>query len=378
MDGLYKESRELHKRLGGKLEIKSKVRLENNHDLSLAYTPGVARVCEEIAKDKARARELTWKKNTIAIVTDGSSVLGLGNLGPEAALPVMEGKAVLFKELGGVDAVPICLATQDTEQIISSVKNIAPTFGGINLEDISAPRCFEIERRLKQELNIPVFHDDQHGTAVVVLAALINALKVKKLNFRNAKIAINGAGAAGTAVCKLLHLAGFKQLIVCDRGGIIQTGRRKLDAHKKELAKITNPNNLKGDLDAALAGADVFIGLSVKNILKPAMVKAMSKRPVIFALANPDPEIDPFRAKQAGAYIVATGRSDDRNQINNVLVFPGVLRGALDNKVRNITPKILITAAKNLSACVKFPTPNKILPSVFDRRVVKAVARAIA
>lgn len=376
MKDIYTRSIDLHKKYGGKLEIKSKVPLKNHHDLSLAYTPGVAKVCLNIAKNKDLARLLTWKKNTVAIVTDGSSVLGLGNLGATAALPVMEGKAILFKELGGVDAIPICLNTQDTEEIISIVKNIAPTFGGINLEDISAPRCFEIEARLKKELDIPVMHDDQFGTAVVVLAAAINSLKLKNLKKESAKIVINGSGAAGTAIAKLFRVYGFKHLLVCDSKGIIGKHRMDLPEHKKQLAKLTNKNHLRGELKDALAGADFFIGVSVKNVLTGEMIKLMNKKPVIFALANPNPEIHPSLAKKAGAFIVATGRSDFPNQLNNVLAFPGIFRGALDNNVKIITEKMLIYAAEKLAGFKK-PLPGRLLPYALDKRVVAEVAKAI-
>jgi malate dehydrogenase (oxaloacetate-decarboxylating) len=376
-NNIYNQSLRLHKKLKGKLEVKSKVQLKNKQDLSLAYTPGVAKVCEEIFKNKNLVYDYTIKKNTVAVVTDGSAVLGLGNLGPEGALPVMEGKCILFKEFAGVDAFPICLDTQDTESIIATVKNIAPVFGGINLEDISAPRCFEIEERLKKELSIPVMHDDQHGTAVVVLAALINALKLKKLSNTKARLVVNGAGAAGTAIVKLLLEYGFKQIIVCDSKGVICKQRKDLSPQKKHLAEITNPGNCGDGLAESLKGADVFIGVSVRDCLHPEMVKNMNPQPVIFALSNPWPEIDPKLALKAGAYIVATGRSDFPNQINNVLAFPGIFRGALDNKVKQITSKMLIKAAENLAGSVKNLTKDKILPSPFDKGVAKIVARAI-
>ena len=377
MADIDKESLDLHKQLGGKLEVRAKAPIKDKHDWSVIYTPGVARVCQEIAGDKKFAQVYTIKKNTVAVVTDGSAVLGLGNLGPEAALPVMEGKCALFKEFAGVDAFPICIETQDVEGIISTIKNIAPTFGGINLEDISAPRCFEIENRLKQELNIPVMHDDQHGTAVVVLAALINALKLKKLDKPRAKIVMNGAGAAGTAIAKLIVAEGYHQLIICDSKGAIYKERKKLEPHKQELAKISNADDYRGDLAGALKGADVFIGVSTKDILSAEMVKEMNKEPVVFALANPKPEIDPKQAKDAGAFIVATGRSDFPNQINNVLAFPGIFRGALDNHVHQITQPMLVKAAENLAGCVKDLQPDHILPSPFEQGVVAAVASAI-
>ncbi len=377
MKDVYKKSIELHKKHHGKLEVKSKVPLRDRNDLSLSYTPGVAQVSLEIGKNKALARELTLKRNTVAIVSDGSAILGLGNLGPEAAIPVMEGKAILFKEFAGVDAFPICLDTQDTEEIIKAVKLLAPVFGGINLEDISAPRCFEIERRLVSELSIPVLHDDQRGTATVVLAALINAFKVRKLDKSKAKIVINGAGAAGSAVANMLLQFGVKNLILCDSQGAIYTGRKGLDGEKLRLAKLTNKNKIKGDLSEVLKKSDVFVGVSKANLLNEQMVKSMNPKPIIFALANPIPEIMPDLAIKAGAYIVATGRSDFPNQVNNVLAFPGIFRGALDYHVRKITDKMLIKAASNLASAVKNPSPTRILPDIFDKRIVKLVAQAI-
>ncbi len=368
---------ELHRKHGGKLEVKSKVSLKNRHDLSLAYTPGVAAVCEAIAKDKGLAKIYTIKKNTVAVISDGSAVLGLGDLGPLAAMPVMEGKCALFKEFADVDAFPICLDTKDTEAIINTIKYIAPVFGGINLEDISAPRCFEIERRLKKELDIPVMHDDQHGTAVVVLAGLINALSLKNLPKEKAKIVISGAGAAGTAIVKILIFYGFKNIVVCDKEGAIYKERPSLSREKKELAETTNKNLITGPLSKCLIGADIFIGVSVRDILTVEMIKQMNSKPVIFALANPYPEIDPVLAKSSGAFIIATGRSDIPNQINNVLAFPGIFRGALHNNVREITKPMLIKAAENLAAYVKNPSPKFILPDPLDKEVVKVVARAI-
>ncbi len=377
MPDVYEQSVELHKEFKGKLEVASKVPLKSREDLSLAYTPGVARVCQEIAKDKSLAKQLTFKGNSVAVVTDGSAILGLGNLGPEAALPVMEGKAVLFKEFANVDAVPICLATQDTEEIIKAVTMIAPTFGGINLEDISAPRCFEIEERLKKELDIPVMHDDQHGTATVVLAALINALKLRGTKKADVKVVVNGAGAAGVAVTELLMKYGIKNMRVCDSQGIISSGRADLNETKKRIVKVTNLDNRKGSLAEALNGADVFIGVSVKDALKPEMIKTMNAKPIIFGLANPVPEIMPDVAKQAGAFIVATGRSDFPNQINNVLAFPGIFRGALDNAVKQITDDMLIKAAESLADYVTDLSADNILPQPLDRNVAKIVAAAI-
>ncbi len=374
---IYEESLAFHGIHHGKLSVASKVPLADAHDLSLSYTPGVAEVCREIARDPARTRDLTLKHNTIAVVSDGSAILGLGNLGASAAIPVMEGKAILFKKFADVDAFPICLATQDTEEIIAAVKLIAPVFGGINLEDIAAPRCFEIERRLKEELDIPVVHDDQHGTAVVVLAALINAIKVRGLDAGSAKIVINGAGAAGTAVAELILAYGIKNVVVCDTQGAIYKGRPDLSEAKSMLADLTNPELQKGSLAEIIVGADIFIGVSVAGALSSEMVKTMNAGPIIFAMANPTPEIMPDEALAAGASIVATGRSDFKNQINNVLAFPGIFRGALDNRVRFITTEMFVAAAKNIAACVLEPTAEKIIPGAFDPSVVPAVARAI-
>ena len=378
MDKVYSDSLKLHKKFHGKLEIKSKVSIKSKKDLSLAYTPGVAEVCRVIAKDKTLAKEYTIKRNMVAVISDGSAILGLGNLGPEAALPVMEGKAVLFKEFAGVDAFPICLDTQDMEEIIKTVKYLAPVFGGINLEDISAPRCFEIEDRLKKELSIPVMHDDQHGTATVVLAAMINALKLKKMDKSEAKVVISGAGAAGTAVAKMLIKYGFKNVAVCDSKGLLYKERGDLAGMKLALAELTNPlapadTSLKG----VLKNADVFIGVSGPNIIGQEEVKSMNAKPIILALANPVPEILPKEAKAGGAYIVATGRSDFPNQINNVLAFPGIFRGALDNGVTQITDDMLVKAAENLAKYVKNLKPDNILPQPLDKGVVKVVAKAI-
>ncbi len=377
MADVYEQSVELHKKFHGKLAVVSKVPVNSREDLSLAYTPGVGRVCEEIAKDKSLSRELTWKGNTVAVVTDGSAVLGLGNLGADAAMPVMEGKAVLFKEFANVDAVPICLSTQDTEAIIAAVKAIAPSFGGINLEDISAPRCFEIEDRLKQELDIPVMHDDQHGTATVVLAALINALKLKGIPKEQARVVINGAGAAGIAVTDLLLGYGIPNIIVCDSKGIVAGGRDDLNPVKQGLAARTNPERRTGSLQDALKGADVFIGVSVKNAVTQDMVKSMADKPVVFALANPIPEIMPDEARAAGAFITATGRSDFPNQINNVLAFPGIFRGALDHQVSRITDAMLVKAAESLAAHVTELSVDCILPNPLDKSVAAKVAAAI-
>lgn len=377
MSDVYQQSLELHKNNRGKLEIKSKVPLNNREDLSLAYTPGVSEVCRLIAADKSAALTHTMKGNMIAVVSDGSAILGLGNLGPEAAIPVMEGKCVLFKEFAGVDAFPICLATQDTEEIIKTVKYLAPNFGGINLEDISAPRCFEIEERLKAELDIPVMHDDQHGTALVVLAGLINAIKLRGLTKDDAKILINGAGAAGLAITDLLLNYGFKNIIVCDSKGSIYEGRPDLNEAKIKYAKLTNQEKINQPLAEAIKGRDIFVGVSLGGVLSEEMVGSMNEKPIIFALANPTPEIMPEAAKRAGAFIVATGRSDYPNQLNNVLAFPGIFRGALDNKVAKITDQMLVRAAEKLAALVSEPNPELILPNPFDKEIAKTVASAI-
>ncbi len=373
---IYDESLAFHKKNKGKLEVKSKAPLVTKHDLSLAYTPGVGQVSIEIGKDSALAYDYTLKANAVAVISDGSAILGLGNLGAHAALPVMEGKAILFKEFANIDAFPICLLTQDSEEIIRTVKNISPAFGGINLEDISAPRCFEIEKRLQEELSIPVLHDDQHGTAVVVLAALINALSLAGKD-KTARIIINGAGAAGTAVTKLLLKFGFSDIVVADTQGAIYTGRPELSIEKIELAAATNKNSTPGDLATIVREADVFIGLSKGNVLSREMVETMSERAIVFALANPIPEIMPEEAQAGGAYIVATGRSDFANQINNVLAFPGIFRGALDNRVRRITDTMLINAAKNIASYVSDLSPENILPSPLDKNVARVVADAI-
>lgn len=383
---VYEESLKFHEAHHGKLAVASKVPVENKYDLSLAYTPGVAEVCREIAREESRAFDLTLKHNTIAVVTDGSAILGLGNLGASAAIPVMEGKAILFKQFANVDAFPICLDTQNVDEIVAAVKQIAPVFGGINLEDIAAPKCFEVERRLKEELSIPVVHDDQHGTAVVVLAALINALKLKSLAIEDAKIVINGAGAAGTAIAELLIAYGAHHIVVCDSKGVIYKGRPDLNDAKLALAEITNRACHAGhdatgcvisDLAGAMQGADIFIGVSTADVVTAEMVQSMAPQPIVFAMANPIPEIMPDVARAAGAFIIATGRSDFPNQINNVLAFPGIFRGALDNRVRLITEHMFVEAAKRIAACVLEPTPEYIIPSPFDTNVAPAVASAI-
>ena len=366
-----------HRKTRGKIEVISRLPLRNREDLSIAYTPGVAGPALEIARNKKLAYNLTATKNAVAIVSDGSAILGLGNIGPEAALPIMEGKAVLFKHFAGIDAFPIVLSTQNTEEIIAAVKAIAPTFGGINLEDISAPRCFEIETRLKRELSIPVMHDDQHGTAVVVLAGLINALKVVKKKKENIKVVVNGAGAAGIAIAKLLHKYGMCGLIVCDSQGIVSKKRHDLTPIKKEILKITNRNNLSVPLSLALKIADFFIGFSKGNLLKASDIETMAKRAIVFAMANPTPEIMPDEAKRGGATIVASGRSDFPNQINNVLAFPGIFKGAIESRISQITDTMKIAAALALAATVRKPVAERIIPNPFDKRVVLAVSNAI-
>lgn len=368
---------EAHRKAKGKISIESKLPLETKDDLSIAYSPGVAEPCREIDKDIEKVYDYTAKGNLVAVVSDGSAVLGLGNIGPEAALPVMEGKAVLFKKFGQVDAVPIVLSTQDTEEIITAVKAIAPTFGGINLEDISAPRCFEIEQRLKEELPIPVFHDDQHGTAIVTLAGMINSCKLTNRNLEDLTVVINGAGAAGVAIVKLLFKAGVKEVMMCDSKGIIHEGRANLNSVKQEISKLTNCNQRTGNLEDAVKGADIFIGVSAPGVLTQEMVKTMAPKPIIFAMANPIPEIMPEEAKAAGAHIVATGRSDFPNQVNNVLAFPGLFRGALDARISRLTTEMFIKVAEAIAECVEDLSEDKIIPSPFDERVPERVAKAV-
>ena len=385
-DELYKESLALHEKHRGKLEVHSKVPLKTTHDLSLAYTPGVAEVCREIAKDKNLAYRYTMKANTIAIVTDGSAVLGLGNIGGYAAIPVMEGKAILFKEFAGIDAFPICFESYETD-FADQVKNIAPVFGGINLEDIAAPRCFEIEDAL-QDIGIPVMHDDQHGTAVVVLAALLNACKVTGKMYENLKIVICGAGAAGYAITRLLKCIGYDpnvcttvhEIIVCDTQGIIFRGREGLYKNKYKfiIAEETNRPALAGTIADAMRGADVFIGVSGPEIVTEEMIRSMNRDPIVFALANPVPEIWPDAAKDAGAAVVGTGRSDFPNQINNVLAFPGIFRGALDARATRITDEMKIAAAHAIADYIKKPRSDRILPNILDKEVTRAVADAVA
>ena len=372
-----KQSLALHKKYGGKLKINSKVPLKSALDLCLAYTPGVAAVCKAVAGNPRLANNLTIKGNLIAVVSDGSAVLGLGNIGPIAALPVMEGKAILHKTFAGTDVFPLCLDTQNVKEIIQTIKAISPIFSAVQLEDISAPRCFAIQKLLEEKLDIPVLHDDRYCTAVVVLAALINALKIKKLNAKKTRVVINGAGAAGFGISELLLAYGFKNLIVLDSQGAIYRGRKKLSAEKRWLAAKTNRDLTKGDLNTCLKNADVFIGVSKAGLLKPSMIKLMNKNPIIFALANPKPEIMPDVAKKAGALIVATGRGDFPNQINNVLAFPGIFRGAIDNRIKKFTPKMLLNAAIALSSLVKKPAKNNILPSLFNKRIITTISNAI-
>jgi malate dehydrogenase (oxaloacetate-decarboxylating) len=364
--------------LGGKLEVTSKVPLRTRDDLSMAYTPGVARVCQAIAANPTDARRLTIKRNTVAVVTDGSAVLGLGNIGPAAALPVMEGKALLFKQFAGVDAWPVCLDTQDTDEIVRTVELLAPMYGGVNLEDIAAPRCFEVERRLRASLDIPVFHDDQHGTAIVVLAGLINALRVVGKKLADVRLVLSGAGAAGVAIIKILQAEGIGEVVACDRSGIIHPGREGLDSSKQWVAEHTNRQRQTGTLKEALVGADVFVGVSAPNLLEPEDVARMAPGAIVFALANPDPEVDPAGARRYAA-VVATGRSDEPNQINNVLAFPGVFRGALDAEAREITEEMEVAAAEAIAGRVADDElrPEYIVPSVFDRGVAPAVAEAV-
>lgn len=371
-------SLKMHEENKGKIAVCSKVSVKTRDDLSTAYTPGVAEPCRKIAEDKMNVYRYTAKGNLVAVVSDGTAVLGLGDIGPEAAMPVMEGKAILFKEFGNVDAFPICLDTKDPDEIVETVIRLAPTFGGINLEDISAPRSFEIEARLKEALDIPVFHDDQHGTAVVVLAAIINGLKLTGKKAEECKVVLNGSGAAGIAIAKLLLSYGFKNLILCDRKGMINKGTAN-NPVKKEMAEITNLSQQSGSLADALKGADIFIGVSAPGSVTTEMVKTMNPDPMIFAMANPTPEIMPDEAKAAGARIIGTGRSDFPNQINNVLVFPGLFRGALDVRAKSITEEMKMAASKALASLIdeKDLNPDYIIPDAFDPRVAKAVSKAV-
>lgn len=375
-----KESLRLHSEWKGKLEVTARARVDNKDALSLAYTPGVAQPCLEIQKDYKKSWELTRRWNMVAVITDGSAVLGLGDIGPEAGMPVMEGKCVLFKEFGGVDAFPLCVRTKDVDEFVQTVYNISGSFGGINLEDISAPRCFEIEEKLKKICDIPIFHDDQHGTAVVVSAALINASKLTGKAISECKAVINGSGAAGIAIAKLLMTLGLKDVILCDRTGAIYDGRENLNASKAEIARVTNKSKTKGTLADAVKGCDIFIGVSAPGVLTADMIKAMNENPVVLAMANPVPEIMPDEAKAAGAKIVGTGRSDFPNQINNVVAFPGIFRGALDVRASAITENMKIAAAYAIASLVDDKDLNEdyILPYAFDERIKDTVARAVA
>ncbi len=369
----------LHEKWNGKLETASKCAIRTREDLALAYTPGVAEPCKLIAEDKELAYKYTIKANTVAVVSDGSAVLGLGNIGPYAAMPVMEGKAVLFKEFGNVNAVPICLDTQDTEEIIKTVINIAPAFGGINLEDISAPRCFEIEERLKEALNIPVFHDDQHGTAIVVLAGIINALKVTGKRKEECRVVVNGAGSAGVAITKLLLTYGFSNIIMCDKSGILSKNSPDLNWMQKQMVEVTNLGGESGTLADALKGADIFVGVSAPGIVSEEMVASMNKDAILFAMANPVPEIMPDLAKAAGAKVVGTGRSDFPNQVNNVVAFPGIFKGALEGRATQITEEMKLAAANAIAGLVADEelNENNILPEAFDPRVADVVSHAV-
>ncbi|MDU1579525.1 NADP-dependent malic enzyme [Finegoldia magna] len=377
IEEIKQKALELHEKNQGKLEVVSKVKVNDAMDLALAYTPGVAEPCKKIHEDNSLAYKYTNKGNMVAVVTDGSAVLGLGNIGGIAGMPVMEGKSVLFKEFGNVDAFPICLNTQDTEEIISTVKAISPSFGGINLEDIAAPRCFEIEKRLIEELDIPVFHDDQHGTAVIVLSAVINALRIVKKDISDVKIVISGAGAAGIAISNLLTLAGAKNNLILNSRGIIDPDDEKLDEARREIARTTNPNKVKGDLKTAMENADIFIGVSAPGILTKEMVSSMNHDSIVLAMANPVPEIYPDEAKEAGARVVGTGRSDYPNQVNNVLVFPGIFRGALDAKADKITDDMKLSAAYAIAHMVEQPVEDRILPEAFNKDVARNVAHAV-
>ncbi len=376
---INEKSLQMHELWNGKIETTAKSRVSSREDLSIAYTPGVAEPCKVIAKDKEAAYKYTMKANTVAVVSDGSAVLGLGNIGPHAAMPVMEGKSVLFKEFGGVNAVPICLDTQDTEEIIKTVVNIAPAFGGINLEDISAPRCFEIEERLKELLDIPVFHDDQHGTAIVVLAGIMNGLKVVGKQKENCKVVVNGAGSAGVAITKLLLKYGFQHVTMCDINGIISKASPNLNWMQEKMAEVTNLEQKTGTLSDALCGADIFVGVSAPNIVTKEMVASMNKDSILFAMANPVPEIMPDLAKEAGARVVGTGRSDFPNQVNNVVAFPGIFKGALEGRATQITEEMKLAAAHAIAGLVADEDlhENNILPEAFDPRVAEVVSAAV-
>ncbi len=375
-----KESLKLHYEWQGKIEIKTRVKANDKESLSLAYTPGVAQPCIEIQKDINKSYELTRRWNTVAVVTDGTAVLGLGDIGPEAGMPVMEGKCVLFKEFGGVDAIPLCIKSKDVDEIVNCITLLSGSFGGINLEDIAAPRCFEIERKLKEKCDIPIFHDDQHGTAVVVGAAVTNALRVVGKKIEDCTVVFSGAGAAGIAIAKLIYKMGAGNIIMCDKEGILTVGREWMNPAQEEMAEITNKNNLKGTLKDALKGADIFIGVSAPNIVTEEMISSMASDAIVFPMANPVPEIMPDKAKNAGARVVGTGRSDYPNQINNVLAFPGIFRGALDCKASDINEEMKIAAAKAIASLVADDelTEEYILPKAFDERVGKTVAEAVS
>lgn len=372
-----KLSLQAHRKNRGQIDVIGKIPVLDRDGLSIAYTPGVAGPSIAISKDKRLAKLLTSAKNGVAVISDGSAVLGLGNIGPEAALPVMEGKVALFKRFAGLNAFPIVLSTQDPDEIVATVKAIAPTFGGINLEDISAPRCFEIEERLKKELPIPVMHDDQHGTAIVVLAGIINSLKVVRKNMRSVSVVVNGAGAAGIAITKLLSLYGFKKIVLCDSYGIIHKKRKDLNKAKINILKITNKKNIIGTLSDALKGADIFVGVSKAGLLKASDISLMAPKAIIFALANPIPEIMPSEAKKGGAMVIASGRSDYPNQVNNVLVYPGIFKGAIESGASQITDKMKIAAAIALAHVVKKPNADMVIPSPFNRQVVRAVSESV-
>lgn len=367
----------LHFKLQGKLEIISKLSLKSKNNLSMIYTPGVAQAVNKIHQNQESVYDLTIKKNTIAVISDGSAVLGLGNVGPEAALPVMEGKCAIFKEFAGINAFPICLKTQNVDDIVKTILNISPVFGGINLEDISAPRCFEIEQKLQKALDLPVMHDDQHATAIVVLTGLFNAVKIVKKDLSRCKIVIVGCGAAGTAIAKLLTYIKLNNIIMVDSQGIISKDRLNLPPYKQELARLTNKTNINGALSKAVRGADILIGVSSKNIITYDMIKYMHKDPVVFALANPDPEVSFKNAYKWGIKVFATGRSDYPNQINNALIFPGLFKGFLEAKITRVTNQIKVNAAKALASLVKQPTPNCFIPSIFDKRVVPTIAKSV-
>lgn len=373
------EACRLHRQWEGKISTEAKAKVDSREALAVAYTPGVAAPCQEIARDPEAVYDYTIKRNTIAVVSDGSAVLGLGNIGPLAALPVMEGKAVLFKEFGGVNAFPLCLDTQDVDEIVETVVRLSPAFGGINLEDISAPRCFEVERRLKERLDIPVFHDDQHGTAIVVLCGLINALRLTGKDPKSVRIVVNGAGSAGVAITKLLLRYGFESITMVDRFGIISSQCESMTDAQREMLKVTNKDDMSGTLADALVGADIFIGVSAAGVLKPAMVETMASDPIIFALANPEPEIYPDEAKAAGARVVATGRSDFPNQVNNVIAFPGIFKGALEGRAKEITEEMKLASARALAALVADEqlADDYIMPEPFDPRAAEAVAAAV-